>query len=55
MREFLRNGAIITGGFGLIVLASALGAISIVDRIQPSASMSEPVISATIVTAAEPR
>jgi hypothetical protein len=55
MSESIRNGVIIVGGFGLIVLTSALGAISMADRIQPLASMSDQVITATIVTATEPR
>jgi hypothetical protein len=55
MGESFRNGAIIVGGFGLIVLTSALGANSIADRIRPSASVSGQLITATIVNAPESR
>jgi hypothetical protein len=55
MRESIRNGAIIVVGFGLMFVTSALGAISIADRIQQSASMSEPAITAMIVNTPESR
>jgi hypothetical protein len=55
MRETLRGSAIIVAGFGLIVLTSVLGAISITDRIRPSASMSEYAVAVPIVTVIAPR
>src|SRR3989304_2765759 len=49
MHKYLRGSSIILAGLGLIALTSALGAISIADRIQPSAPMSEPVVAAPAV------
>ena len=49
MHKYLRGSSIILAGLGLIALTSALGAISIADRIQPSAPMSEHVVAAPVV------
>jgi hypothetical protein len=54
MREPLRTGSIIVVSLGLLVLTSALGAISIADRIQPSARTSEHTLAVTSPIAAIP-
>ena len=55
MHKTLRGSSIILAGLGLIALTSALGAISIADRIQPSAPMSEQAVAAPVVAHVVPR
>jgi hypothetical protein len=54
MRQSLRAGSIVIASFGLLVLTSAVGAISITDRIQPSARTAEPVVAVALPTPAQP-